>query len=234
MGKVAILGGTFDPVHWGHLLLAETAANQMKLDQVIWAPAHHPPHKKGLAYQHRRLMVQKAIADNKTFSLYEVETAEAGSDYAINTLAKLQDTYPNCQWYWIIGLDAFQTLPRWYCREKLIPLCEWLVAPRLGQVVTSAPLVSTVSTIDNSSIDLCQQVSEKLADQNIPIRWQLLQMPAVGISSTLIRQYCCQGRSIRYLVPEQVLAYIISHHLYSKKIKNSSPYSTVSHSLDTS
>lgn len=218
MGKVAILGGTFDPVHWGHLLLAETAANQMKLDQVIWAPTHHPPHKKGLTYQHRRLMVQKAIADNKAFSLYEVETADAGSDYAINTLAKLQDTYPNCQWYWIIGLDAFQTLPRWYRREKLIPLCEWLVAPRLGEVATSAPLVST---IDNSSIELCQQVSQKLADQNIPIRWQLLQMPAVGISSSLIRQYCCQGRSIRYLVPDQVLAYIISHNLYIESVTHS-------------
>lgn len=215
MGKVAILGGTFDPVHLGHLLLAETAVSQMNLNQVIWVPAYHPPHKQGLAYQHRRFMLERAIADNPAFLLYEVETARTGPDYAITTLSNLQETYPNCQWYWIIGLDAFQTLPRWYLREKLIPACDWLVAPRPGDVTASAPLFNTS---DNSSLELCQQVAQKLAEQNIAVRWQLLQMPEVGISSTLIRQYCRQGRSIRYLVPEPVRTYINSHNLYLEAI----------------
>lgn len=217
MGKVAILGGTFDPVHWGHLVLAETAASQLNLDQVIWVPAYHPPHKKGLAYQHRRFMLETALADNPAFLLYEseVETDRTGPDYAIATLSNLQETYPNSEWYWILGLDAFQTLPRWYLREKLIPACDWLVAPRPGDVAQEAPLFHTS---DNSSLSFCQQVVQKLAEQNIPIRWQLLQMPEVGISSSLIRQFCCQGRSIRYLVPESVRTYINSHNLYLEAI----------------
>lgn len=218
MGKVAILGGTFDPVHWGHLLLAETAASQMNLDQVIWVPADHPPHKQGLAYQHRRLMVESAIADNPAFLLHQVETAPTAPDYAIATLINLQNIYPNCQWHWIIGLDAFQTLPRWYQREILIPACNWLVAPRLGDVTARTSIFSNFTTSDKSSSELCQQVAQKLADQNIPIRWQLLEMPEVGISSSLIRQYCRQGRSIRYLVPEAVRTYINSHNLYLKAI----------------
>jgi nicotinate-nucleotide adenylyltransferase len=215
MGKVAILGGTFDPVHWGHLLLAETAASQMNLNQVIWALADHPPHKQVSAYQHRRFMLESAIADNPSFLLYEVETTSTGPDYAITTLSNLQEAYPNCQWYWIIGLDAFQTLPRWYQREKLIPACEWLVAPRPGDVAASAPLFHTS---DNSRWELCQQVAQKLAQEKISIRWELLSMPEVGISSSLIRQYCRQGRSIRYLVPESVRTYINSHNLYLESI----------------
>jgi nicotinate-nucleotide adenylyltransferase len=218
MGHVAILGGTFDPVHWGHLLLAQTALNQLSLDRVIWIPARRPPHKQGLAYEHRRLMVERAIADNPAFVVDAMETAQADTDYAIGTLAYLQDTYPNHQWYWIIGLDAFQTLPLWYHRERLIPACDWLVAPRPLPITGTAALFTESDSVpkreDSQGSWLCQQVVRQLASQDIPIRWQLLQMPPVGISSSLIRHYCRQRRSIRYLVPEEVRAYIITHNLY--------------------
>lgn len=204
MGQVAIFGGTFDPVHWGHLLVAETALSQLGLDRVIWIPARRPPHKHGLAYEHRRLMVERAIADNPAFAMGSAQTGDSSPDYAIQTLTYLQTTYPKCQWYWIIGLDAFQTLPRWYHREQLIPACDWLLAPR--------PV--SVQEINTPGRLLWQQVVEQLAAQNIPIRWQLLQMPLVNISSSLIRQYCRQHRSIRYLVPEDVRAYITTHNLY--------------------
>ncbi|HBY77168.1 MAG TPA: nicotinate (nicotinamide) nucleotide adenylyltransferase, partial [Cyanobacteria bacterium UBA11148] len=131
MDRVAILGGTFDPVHWGHLLIAETALSQLSLDRVLWVPNRHPPHKRALPYEHRRLMVKKAIANHPAFILSEIEVANSQSDYALFTLLNLQNAYPNCQWYWIVGIDAFQTLPRWYGRERLIPACDWLVAPRL-------------------------------------------------------------------------------------------------------
>lgn len=219
MGQVAILGGTFDPVHWGHLLLAQTALSQLGLHRVIWLPTRNPPHKRGLDYEQRRLMVESAIAGNPAFAIDPLETGDHTSpDYAIRTLIELQNIYPNCQWYWIIGLDAFQTLPRWYHRERLIPSCEWLVAPRLAWVASTAAMRlkshSTHKELDAQVSLLCQQVIQQLADQDISIRWQLLQMPPVGISSSMIRQYCRQRRSIRYLVPEEVRSYITTRDLY--------------------
>jgi nicotinate-nucleotide adenylyltransferase len=218
MGQVAIFGGTFDPVHWGHLLMAETALSQLRLDQVIWVAADQPPHKRGLAYEHRRLMVESAITNNPAFVLSPTSIGHTGPDYAIGTLVHLQYIYPNCRWYWIIGLDAFQTLPRWYHREQLIPACEWLVAPRLVSVSSTTALFGESARQEKEIVaqygGLCQQVAQQLASQDISIRWQLLQMPLVGISSSLIRRYCHQRQSIRYLVPEEVRAYIASHNLY--------------------
>ena len=224
MGQVAILGGTFDPVHWGHLLIAQTALSQLNLTQVIWVPDCLSPHKQACSYGHRRSMVEQAITDNPNFILSPVETVDAKPNYAIKTLTELQDTYSDCQWYWIIGIDAFQTLPHWYRREAVIPACNWLVAPRpiattrfhFTKSERNQPLA------DSQSSWLCQQVAQQLASQDISIHWQLLQMPAVGISSTLIRQYCRQHRSIRYLVPEAVRAYITDHNLYLEGVGSSS------------
>lgn len=219
MKRVAIFGGTFDPVHWGHLLLAETALSQLDLEMVIWVTVHQPPHKRGQPYEHRRLMVEIAIARNSAFVLSERKRNLLDQpDYAIHTLTDLQKTYPNRQWFWIIGLDAFQTLPRWYCRERLVRACDWLVAPRPLPITATTTLASTSTSpsqeIDTQNTSLCQQVAGQLTSQGIPIRWQLLQMPPLGISSSLIRQYCRQGRSIRYLVPEGVRTYITTHNLY--------------------
>lgn len=224
MGQVAILGGTFDPVHWGHLLIAQAALSQLNLTQVIWVPDRLSPHKQACSYEHRRSMVEQAITDNPSFILSPLETVDAKPNYALKTLTELQDTYSNCQWYWIIGIDAFQTLPQWYCREAVIPACDWLVAPR-PIVTTRVHFTKSERTqpLPNSQSSwLCQQVAQQLASQDISIRWQLLQMPAVGISSTLIRQYCRQHRSIRYLVPESVRAYITDHNLYLEGVGSSS------------
>ncbi|HEY9728834.1 MAG TPA: nicotinate (nicotinamide) nucleotide adenylyltransferase [Chroococcales cyanobacterium] len=223
MEQLAILGGTFDPVHIGHLVVAQTALSQLGLDRVIWVPTRHPPHKQSLAYEHRRSMVEKAIAGNSAFAISPLDMDRAEPDYAIATLAYLQKVYPNQQWYWIIGLDSFQTLPLWYCRERLIPSCQWIVAPRF------VPVADTTTFCDRSDSSykqqpttsdswLCQQVVRQLAAQNILIRWQLLQMPTLGISSSLIRQYCRQNRSIRYLVPDNVRAYITAQNLYTDGI----------------
>jgi nicotinate-nucleotide adenylyltransferase len=187
------------------------------LERVIWLPNRCPPHKDGLSYEHRRLMVKCAIASHPAFVLPPLAPTNPSPDYAISTLPYLQQTYPNCQWYWIIGLDAFATLPRWYRRESLIPAYEWLVAPRTPVVVTAAVFRQgdrqQQGTTSQSSW-LSQQVVQQLASQGIPIRWRWLQMSPLDISSTLIRHYCRQHRSIRQLVPEDVQAYIMTHNLY--------------------
>lgn len=218
MGQVAILGGTFDPVHWGHLVLAETALSYLSLELVIWVPAYYPPHKRGQAYEHRRCMVELAIANHSAFVLAPRKIGHPEPDYAINTLVELQKAYPNHHWSWIIGLDAFKTLPRWYCREQLVPACHWLVAPRFLPLTTNPEFVlagANTQQVEAQTHRWCQDVAQQLAAQNIPIHWQLLPMPSLVISSSLIRQYCRQGRSIRYLVPDAVRDYITTHNLYS-------------------
>ena len=211
MQNLGILGGTFDPIHWGHLLMAETALSQAALNQVIWVPSRCPPYKVAVEFEHRAQMVQQAIADHPAFVLLPVEANCTRPDYAIHTLLDLQNLYSSTHWYWIIGMDAFGNLPRWYRRQELVPACEWLVAPR------SKPLASMDDPQENL---VCHQVQEQLAAQGLTIRWQLLKMPKVGISSSLIRQYCHQGRSIRYLVPEAVRVYIATHNLYAGGISN--------------
>lgn len=219
MRKVAILGGTFDPVHWGHLLIAETALSQATLDQVIWVPDRCPPHKRAAVFEHRLEMVRLAIADHPDFAISSGASNHSGSSYAIHSLIELQAIYTNTQWYWIVGLDAFQTLPRWYRRHELAALCEWLVVPRL----LPAPQGEDPGGMSAALEFICKQVAQQLAEQFIDIRWQLLQMPWVGVSSSLIRQYCRDGYaeakgvsiSIRYLVPEAVRIYIATHKLYS-------------------
>lgn len=193
--------------------MAQTALSQVALEQIIWVPTHCPPHKLAAKFEHRWEMVhrtiapwaqRRAIADHPAFTISPVGENSSSSTYAIQTLIDLQAFYSNTRWYWIVGLDTFQTLPRWYRRQELVPMCEWLVVPR--------------SRVGESGVQgeyECQQVVLQLSEQGIGIHWQLLQMPLVGISSSLIRQYCREGVSIRYLVPEVVRIYIDTHNLYT-------------------
>lgn len=230
-------------MHWGHLLMAETALHQAKLQQVIWVPTRYPPYKSPqelLDVHHRLEMVKRAIADHPVFTASTAESdkpEQTQSFYAIDTLLHLKTVYPHSQWYWIIGLDAFQSLPRWYRRRELAAQCCWLVAPRLGVDLSRVANVGCVATaatqpfnsVDNSDekrhddpmqsiremvVILCQKVVQAMAEQAIDLNWQLLQMPLLEVSSSLVRQYCRDRRSIRYLVPEAVRSYILNQALY--------------------
>lgn len=227
MQKTAIFGGTFDPIHWGHLLLAETALSQFNLDRVVWVPTNHPPHKLRsslLKFEHRLEMVRQAIADHPDFTLSTVEAKRSGPSYTIDTFIELQSFYSNSQnqassssnrWYWILGLDAFQSLPKWHRIDELAPRCLWLVAPRLEVIVSADSNNHSKQNSLNFQIDAyCQYVVQQMVEQGIKIQWQCLLMPGVAISSKLVRQYCRDRYSIRYLVPEKVRTYIHTHNLY--------------------
>jgi len=133
MAKIAILGGTFDPVHWGHVLVAETAASQFALDRVIWVPDRSPPHKwrPDLAsFEQRREMLALAIGDRPDFLISPRSANPSDSSFAIDTLLYLQKLYPgDHRWYWIIGSDALLTLPKWHRCDEIAGLCDWLVGP---------------------------------------------------------------------------------------------------------
>jgi nicotinate-nucleotide adenylyltransferase len=205
MQELAIFGGTFDPIHWGHLLLAQRALHQVPLKKVIWVPSLNPPHKEAALFEHRVEMLHLATKDNPAFSVSLVEVNRSGTSYAINTLLDLSAFYPNTHWYWILGLDAFQTLPRWYRGHELAQMCDWLIAPRLlgGETIAQSELI-------------CKQVEEELKERSHTIQWQFLNIPLVGVSSSLIRKFCGERQSIRYLLPESVRFYIAQKNLYSK------------------
>jgi nicotinate-nucleotide adenylyltransferase len=199
MQKIAIFGGTFNPVHWGHLFIAEAAMSQKALDQVLWVTVH-PRYKAAniLEFQHRQAMVERAIAPHPNFVLCTLEAHQ--SNYAIDTLLSLQARYPNSEWYSIVGLDAFRSLPRWYRSKDLAAQCDWLVAPRRDSDIEG-----------KSSIE---KTVNYFAQQGIKVQWEYLKMPDIEISSSLVRQYCHNSRSIYALVPETVRAYIREQGLY--------------------
>lgn len=192
MRKVGVFGGTFDPVHWGHLLVAETALRQLPLDEVIWLPTRDPPYKQAAKDFNQRLeMVKLATCDRLGFSTLPIENLETTD--AIDAAIALTDIYTNTRWYWILGIDSFATLPRWRRRYEIAAVYEWVVVPRTANY----------------------QMIEQVAQQFDNLRWQILPMPVVQISSSLIRQYCRDRYSIRHLVPESVITYIERHKLYS-------------------
>ncbi len=200
MQRIGIFGGSFNPVHWGHLLIAETAREQADLAQVLWLPTYNPPYKAQIlaSFDHRYHMVCQAIADHPKFKASNIEAQRGGKSYALMTFLELQRLYPTTEWFWILGMDAFQQLPYWHGDRQLAAHITWLVAPR-PQLVASAS---------------GQQIALQMASQGIVLQWQMLMTPAVDLSSSAIRDRCQKGQSIRYRVPEPVRHYISQQNLY--------------------
>jgi nicotinate-nucleotide adenylyltransferase len=203
MQQTAIFGGTFDPIHWGHLLIAEAALSQLNLDQIIWVPSANPPNKQASAFAHRVEMLKLATRNNPAFTISLIDQERFGKSYSINTLIDLSACHPHTHWYWIIGLDAFQSLPRWYRGQELVQMCDWLIAPRLVSGETIA-----------QSESICKRVEQKFPEKSSTIHWQLLNTPVLTVSSSKIREICRQGDKIDDLVPESVRFYITAHNLY--------------------
>lgn len=200
--KIGILGGSFNPVHLGHLRLAESAQAQFHLEQVLWVPTHYPTYKHQplISFAQRWDMLELAIADHPHFMACDLERHRPTSSYASDTFAELVELFPQTSWYWIVGVDALRTLPRWKNNRDLISQCIWLVAPR-NQIQSEA---------------VCMSVEAELAQHSMNLQWHLIDTPELQISSSLIRYYCQIGRSLRYLVPESVRIYIHTNNLYQE------------------
>lgn len=221
--KIAIFGGTFDPVHYGHLFIAQAAYQQAQLDRIIWVPSCCPPHKSHsylLAFHHRAAMVKLAIADYPMFTISTIEADHNRRSFAINILEDLQACYPpETQWYWVIGYDAFQTLPKWYRSKEIVTQCQWLVAPRSAN--HDSPNMNSRQLLDSAET---YQKTDSWLGQALPnLRWQLLQIPNINISSRNIRQHLQQQQSIQHLVPEAVWLYISVKDLYRTASDHLSP-----------
>ncbi|MCS7166211.1 MAG: nicotinate-nucleotide adenylyltransferase [Gemmatales bacterium] len=189
--RIGIFGGTFDPVHLGHLIIAEQAREQAQLHQVWFVPACQPPHKLDLNlthFEHRYQMLRMAVAGHDAFVVSDVERRLPTPNYTVQTLRHLHQQHPGEEWFLLLGGDSVVEFPSWYQPEVIAQLAQLLVVARPGYPVAE---------------DLVRQY-----------RAQLVAAPMIEISSTDIRQRVRQGRSIRYLVPRAVECYILEHRLY--------------------
>ncbi len=210
MSRAAVFGGSFNPPHLGHLLVAQTAIATAGLDRLYWIPTHRPPHKAAsdlAPLPQRAYMSRLALADNRVCRV--VCEPEKRSGYALDTFEFAREREPNCQWSWLLGLDAFARLPYWYQREELAPAVDWLVAPRLP----AAPEPLEVTAPDRVPATFERTIA-RLQSQGIAIRARLLLMAPLEISSTVIRDRYAAGLSCSHLLPGAVERYIAMKGLY--------------------
>jgi len=199
--RIGIFGGTFDPIHLGHLVIAEQSREQAGLDQVWFVPSARPPNKLDreiTSFDKRAEMVQLAIAGNPAFELNEIEKDRPGPSFTADTLADLHRHHPQTEFHLILGSDCLPEFPSWHEPARIVSLAKLVVATRPGWPLCSAE-------------DL--RFSLRLP-RKTPLHLQLVQVPQVDFSSRDLRRRIAEGRSVRYFVPSAVLAYIQDKKLY--------------------
>ena len=190
MRRIGVIGGTFDPIHHGHLLLARFALEQIPLDEVLFIPAADQPLKQG-AYapaEERWAMVELAIADCPDFAASRLELDRPGKSYTVETLRLLHQLYPRAALFFVIGEDNVGQLDAWYDLEGIFAQCTVVVGARPSEVVGDPKLLARLHFIDT---------------------------PLIELSSTEIRTRRAAGLPIRYMVPEAVEAHILAKGLYA-------------------
>ena len=197
--RFGVLGGTFDPIHLGHLLIAQEAQAQLELELVLFIPVGEPWMKEGRpisAAHHRLAMTRLAIADHPGFRVSAMEVARPGPSYTVETLTELnQGDGAGHDLYFLLGSDALQELPRWREPDRVRELCTLVLFGRPGHPDAALPPLG--GGLGREQERLCR-----------------LAGPGVEISGTEIRRRVAQGLSIRYQVPQPVEAYIAAHGLY--------------------
>jgi len=195
--NIGVLGGTFDPIHIGHLVIAEEARIKLGFSEVLFVPAGQPWRKLDRNITpavHRVEMVRRAISDNPHFKLCTLEVERAGPSYTVDTLMMLRKQLGSeASLFFILGRDTLAELPLWKEPKKVVQLCRLVVPPRLGS--------KDLKHLETSIPGLLDKVIQ-------------LDMPVIGISSAEIRQRIAQGLSIRYLVPAEVEKYITEQKIY--------------------
>jgi len=200
---IGVLGGTFDPVHFGHLVAAENARTVFNLEKVLLVPAARPPHKEDhyiTHKKHRMMMARLATEDNDYLEVSSLEIRRLGPSYTIDTLFELTALYPNREINYIMGVDALLLIHTWKDYDKLADLCSFIVVTRPGYSFREQNEVKN---------RLTPKIFGKLLQ---------LEIPAVDISSQIIRKRVAERCSIKYLLPEKVENYIYFHDLYKQEV----------------
>ncbi|WP_207736376.1 nicotinate-nucleotide adenylyltransferase [Fusibacter ferrireducens] len=198
--KIGIMGGTFDPIHYGHLMLAEQIRASYSLDQIVFIPVGNAPHKqehKPTDKMHRYMMTMLATASNPHFTVSDIEIKKEVITYAIDTIKELRVLYNTpVELYFITGADAIILLDTWKSYKELVKYVKFIGASRPG--------------VDEHVL------KEKIEELSLELgaHIELCSVPALAISSTDIRNRVCEGKSIKYLLPETVENYICKEKLY--------------------
>lgn len=212
--RVGIMGGTFDPVHLGHLRTAQEAIEMLNLDSLLFIPAAFPPHKPGrqiVAFEHRYRMLELAIQDNPCFQLSDIERKLPGKSYTAITLQKLQEeARGETEFFFLVGLDAFREIDTWWHFRDLFQLARMVILKRPGY--SEEDVGEFLSRCVSPDFCMCNDGSCFVHPDLLPVYY--LDNTRIGISSTQIRLLVAQGRSIRYLVPPDVVGYIQKEKLY--------------------
>ena len=199
--KTGIMGGTFNPIHVGHLILAETARTEFNLDEILFIPSGISYMKQGtniLSGEQRAEMVALAIANNPHFRLSLMEIERAGNTYTYETLETLHSANPDTEYYFILGADSLFAIRNWKYPEKIFSSCRLLAALREQPDKHTSELMTEIAYL--------QETYQAGID--------LLQCGKMEISSTKIREMIRLGQSVRYLVPDKVIEYMDKKHLY--------------------
>lgn len=211
-GAVGIFGGTFDPIHFAHLRLAEEVADRLCLAQVRFIPSNIPPHRAApsVTPPHRLKMVELAIRDNGRFMLDDRECRRAGASYTVDTLRELRvEIGSAAPMYLMMGMDAYNLLTTWSRWRELYALTHIVIAQRPGHVLDLEALDADLAQETRTRRTDVQELARGPAGKVVT-----LDIPALDISATGIRAKLRAGHSVRYLLPADVLDYIELHHLY--------------------
>ena len=214
--RIGILGGTFNPVHLGHLAAAEEVRVRLKLDRVLFIPAFLPPHKdEDLPSAVQRLeMVRLAISSNQHFKVSDLEIKRGGRSYTIDTITELRQNHPGAELYFVTGLDSFLEIRTWKDWERLLSLCTFVVLSREGYRFAD---LTALGFLDAAAADLAALDEGRHGEARVAAGGRTLfleRVPYYEISSTGIRERVRQGRSIKYCLPDPVEHYIIENKLY--------------------
>lgn len=201
MGRIGVMGGTFDPIHYGHLVTAEEARVQFRLAQVLFVPNRYPPHKQldGVTDpEHRYHMTLLATATNPNFAVSRLEIDRPGPSFSIDTILELRAQHETEDLFYITGADAILQIVRgaWERSAELLTLCQFIAASRPG---------FPIDVHDLRKYNVTHRDLDNL---------HVMEIPALAISSTDIRRRVTEGRPIRYLLPDAVETYIMKHELY--------------------
>lgn len=202
MRRVGVLGGTFDPIHMGHLIVAECIRERIGLDEVLFVPAGIPPHKETMGLSSgwdRYMMTMLATATHPHFSVSRVDLDRAGPSYTVDTLAHLRQGLAPVELFFIMGSDSLAQLLTWYRPDRLLRENRVIVAGRPGWSLASA-----------------REALGPLYEEHRQ-RIELVEIPGIDLASREIRAKLERGESIRYLIPDLVLSYIEANRVYKEK-----------------
>ena len=199
--RIGIFGGTFDPVHLGHLILAEQCRDQAKLDEVWFLPSYRPPHKAeaGITrFEHRCDMLALALAGHPGFRVNPIEKELPPPSYTAETLRELRERHPGDEFFLLLGADSAADLPGWYEPRRVIEQAGLVVVPRPGTMMVTAELLADALGLDPGAL-----------------RMRVVACPDIDIASRDLRRMAATGHSIRYLVPRSVEEYVRERKLYA-------------------